>query len=131
MAASAAQGASSVAVQIVGTEPESLTLRISGTLSQGELAAAQRAASGRMRAGHRLKVLILVEDFEGWERGGQWDDFSFQAAHDQDIARMAIVGDPRWRELALMFAARDLRQFPIEYFAPERLAEARAWLAAG
>ena len=55
-------------------------------------------------------------------------DFSFQVAHDDDIERMAIVGDEQWRDLTLLFTSQGLRPFPIEYFAPGRLAEARAWL---
>ncbi len=41
---------------------------------------------------------------------------------------MAIAGDTRRKELALIFVAKGLRSFPIEYFetaAPDR---ARAWL---
>ena len=42
---------------------------------------------------------------------------------------MAIVGERKWEDLALMFTAEGLRQFPIEYFDSARLAAARAWLA--
>jgi hypothetical protein len=45
------------------------------------------------------------------------------------IERIAIVGDERWRDLALMFAAADLRKAPVEYFAPDAIAEARGWLS--
>jgi hypothetical protein len=43
---------------------------------------------------------------------------------------MAIVGDRKWDDLALMFTAKGLRAFPIEYFEPAQLGAARAWLAA-
>jgi len=33
-------------------------------------------------------------------------------------------------DLALIFTAKGLRPFPIEFFAPERLAAAQDWLAA-
>lgn len=120
-----------MSVEIVGAVQDLLTFRFRGTLTEADLRAAQHAAGSRIRPDDPLRILILLEDFGGWERGGQWDDFSFQAAHDQDIARMAIVGDPQWRDLALLFAARDLRPFPIEYFPAESLADARVWLTAG
>jgi hypothetical protein len=44
---------------------------------------------------------------------------------------MAIVGEERWRDLTLLFTSQGLRPFPIEFFTPERLAEARVWLAGG
>ena len=41
---------------------------------------------------------------------------------------MAIVGDTRWEDLALIFVAKGLRGFPIEYFEAAALDRARAWL---
>ena len=43
---------------------------------------------------------------------------------------MAIVGEEKWRDLALLFSSKDLREFPVEYFLAEQLAAARAWLDA-
>jgi hypothetical protein len=43
---------------------------------------------------------------------------------------ITIVGARKWADLALMFTAKGLRKFPIEYFEPAQLAQARAWLAA-
>jgi len=42
---------------------------------------------------------------------------------------MAIVGDKKWEDLTLLFTAKGLRKFPIEYFEPAAIAKARAWLA--
>jgi hypothetical protein len=41
---------------------------------------------------------------------------------------MAIVGDRRWKDLALIFACKGIRPFPIEYFAPSEIEKARVWL---
>ncbi len=59
-------------------------------------------------------MLVLTDNFEGWERGGAWNDFSFSDS-DASIERMAIVGDRKWEDLALLFTAKGLRAFPIEY----------------
>jgi hypothetical protein len=39
---------------------------------------------------------------------------------------MAIVGDRKWSDLALLFTSQGLRPFPIEYF--EGVDKAQAWL---
>jgi hypothetical protein len=44
---------------------------------------------------------------------------------------MAIVGDPHWKDLALMFAGKGLRSMEIEYFPTADADKARAWLASG
>jgi hypothetical protein len=119
-----------MAAEIVNVSGGMLTLKVSGRLSQAELAAAQQAAGEIIGTEGRWRMLVLIENFAGWERGGEWGDLSFQAAHDTSIERMAIVGDRKWEDLALIFTAKGLRPFPIEYFEPAQLAAARAWLAA-
>ena len=116
--------------EIVNVSGRVLTMKVSGKLTQAELAAVQQAAGETMGKEGRWRVLVLTENFTGWERGGDWGGLAFQAAHDASIERMAIVGDRKWEDLALMFTAKGLRAFPIEYFEPAQLAAARAWLAA-
>lgn len=107
-----------------------LTVRITGKLSQPELRAVQKSAAEILQRQGRMRILVLAEGFQGWERGGDWGDLSFQVGSDPFIERMAIVGEKKWEDLAVLFAAKGLRQFPVEYFPPAELAQARAWLAA-
>ncbi len=107
-----------------------LSARISGKLTHAELVALQKAASDRIiKLEGKVRLLVMVENFQGWERGGDWGDLTFQLEHDADIERMAIVGDRKWRDLALLFAAKGLRKFPIEYYESHELPKAQAWLA--
>jgi hypothetical protein len=87
------------------------------------------AAIGREidRAGP-VKVLVVLDGFEGWDSRDNWSDLSFYATYGDRIARLAIVGDERWRTEMLMFAVADLRTAPVEYFAGPAVAQARAWL---
>jgi len=107
-----------------------LTLKVSGQLTQPELKSIQTDAAAVFGTEGHWRILVLAENFLGWEPGGTWDDFSFQSGHDVLIERMAIVGERKWEQLALLFTAKGLRPFPIQYFGPAQLAEARAWLVA-
>jgi hypothetical protein len=75
-----------------------------------------------------VRLLFVLDGFEGWEAQDNWSDLSFFVRHGDSIARIAIVGDERWRDLALMFAAADLRKAPVEYFGERDLVKARSWL---
>jgi len=116
--------------EITNVSGNLLTLSVSGTLTQPELSSMQTAVAAIFGAEGQWRVLVLTDNFHGWERGGSWDDFSFQSEHDAHIERMALVGERKWEELALLFTAKGLRKFPIQYFTPAQVAEARAWLAA-
>ena len=119
-----------MSAQVGAVEDGILTLTVSGTLTQSELAEVQQAAADIIRAQGKVRLLVLAGDFAGWERDGEWDDFSFQEAFDPYIEKMAIVGDTRWEDLTLIFVAKDLRSFPIEYFAAGDVDKAQAWLKA-
>ena len=41
---------------------------------------------------------IWGEAFQGWKSGAIWDDMHFGFKHRNDIAKVAIVGGPRWVE---------------------------------
>jgi hypothetical protein len=118
-----------MAAKITGLHDGILNIVVSGQLTQQELAAIQAETAHVITTAGRIRILVLARDFAGWEKGGTWGDFSFQVAHDDDIERMAIVGDEQWRDLTLLFTSQGLRPFPIEYFLPARIADARAWLA--
>jgi hypothetical protein len=75
-----------------------------------------------------VRLLFVLDGFEGWDSQDNWHDLSFFVRHGDTIERIAIVGDERWRDLALMFAAADLRKAPVEYFRDTDLASARRWL---
>jgi hypothetical protein len=50
--------------------------------------------------------------------------------HDQDIAKIAVVGDEQWRDPVCAFLARGFRQAEVEFFLPTELTKARDWLEA-
>jgi hypothetical protein len=105
-----------------------MTLRASGLLKEDELLGVQKKMAAVISKQKKARILVLVEDFEGWDPNGTWNDFSFQDKLDPSIEKMAIVGDKKWQDLALMFSAQGLRGFPIEYFVPADLGKAQAWL---
>ncbi len=72
--------------------------------------------------------MIHLENFAGWESGEQWGDVSFFFRHDQDIERIAVAGDPRWRDEMQVFLFADYRQAEARFFAETDLEPARAWL---
>lgn len=104
-------------------------LRITGVLKRDEFAAAQAELAGKIDAGAKPRLLVIGEDFAGWERGADWDDLDFLFSHSGEIARIAVVADPRWEVQALAFAGAGVRQAPVKFFPANELAQARSWLA--
>jgi hypothetical protein len=118
-----------MAAKITDTTAGIVTVEVTGRLTESELAAVQNRMAEIIREHGKVRILVLTIAFEGWQKSGEWNDFTFQNKNDRYIERMAIVGDEQWKDLALMFTAKGFRPFPIEYFAPGELAKAHTWLA--
>ena len=104
-------------------------LRVSGTLKQAEFAEKQDLLAKKIDAGAKPRLLVISENFEGWERNTDWNDLDFLIAYSGAIAKIAIVAEPRWDAHALAFAGAGVRRAPVKIFLPDQLAEARTWLA--
>ena len=104
-------------------------LRISGILTRSEFGAEQSAIARKIDVGLKPRLLIILKDFEGWERGADWNDLDFMISHGGKISKIAIVAEPRWQALALAFAGAGVRRAPVKFFPPNELEQARSWLA--
>jgi hypothetical protein len=52
--------------------------------------------AGRDHAGNRkIRLLIVLDDFEGWDPRSSWSDPTFYVRHSDRLERIAIVGDER------------------------------------
>ena len=110
-------------------EPNEIrVLRISGTLKRSEFGTEQAALAGKIDVGARPRLLAILEDFEGWERGADWNDLDFLISHSDAIAKIAIVAEPRWETQALAFAGAGVRRALVKFFPPNEVAAARTWL---
>ncbi|HEX5007518.1 MAG TPA: STAS/SEC14 domain-containing protein [Hyphomonadaceae bacterium] len=105
-------------------------LDITGQLRKADWSECETALANEIQRVGSVKLLCVLQRFEGWEPNEDWNNLSFYVKHGDAIDRIAIVGQERWRDLALMFAAVDLRKGPVEFFPETSLAQARAWLSA-
>ena len=116
-------------VQIQQQPNDTYVLRISGILKRSEFGAEQSVLARNLDTGSKPRLLVILENFEGWERGADWNDLDFMISHGGKISRIAVVAEPRWETLALAFAGAGVRRAPVKFFPPNELDQARSWLA--
>jgi hypothetical protein len=106
-------------------------VHISGVLSKTELENVEAVAAREIKRLGKIKLLVILEQFQGWERGADWGDVTFFTMHDQDIERIAIVGAEKWRDDALAFTGAGLRKAAVKFYPSSESAQAHAWLLKG
>ena len=117
-----------MSVTIEQGEGDLRVMRITGLLKKSELDAVLATEERQWRPTTRVKVLVIVEDFKGWERGADWGDVGFFFEHDHQIEKIAIVSDPKWEVQTLAFAGAGVRRGQVKFFPKDQMALARAWL---
>ena len=77
----------------------------------------------------RIRVLFLMENFEGWTVGGAWEDFTLGPKF-WDVEKLAMVVDETWDEwMTWLFRVfTRVTGNELRFFKKERLPEAWDWL---
>ncbi len=103
-------------------------LDVAGTLQKHDFQRCQQMLINEMSRVGNIRLLFVLDGFEGWDQNDDWRDMSFYTKYGSSIDRIAIVGDERWRSETLMFAGADLRRAAVQFFTPESLNDARNWV---
>jgi hypothetical protein len=114
--------------EIISISEDFLTLKVSGNLAPSELPAAQKHTEDILQREGKKRVLVIVYCFQGWSKE-DLGHLSDELEVNSQIDRMAIVGDGKWEDLALLFFGKGIRGSAMEYFSGANLANAQAWLA--
>ncbi len=104
--------------------------RLSGLLTRSDRAEIEDHAVRTIARFGTVRCLLVLDDFRGWESDDDWGDLSFQQAHDDDMERIAVVGDEKWRDDVLAFMAAPLRSVDIRYFDAKESERADEWIRA-
>ncbi len=117
-----------MACEITQAGEDVVRIRISGQMCVADLRRVHETCIALMNKGGILKLLIMFENFQGWEHSSAWEQTDFMPDQGGQIRKLAFVGDEQWREKACAFVGKGLRTFEIEYFLSSALAEAERWL---
>jgi SpoIIAA-like len=109
--------------------PDLLVVTLTGLLTARDQATLVEWVRDMLQSVRPVRVLVLLDRFEGWKPEAAFDSDALWLEDDDRIARMAIVGNAVWRLRLLAFIVQPVRHTPIEYFETE--ADARRWLSAG
>jgi len=117
-----------MAYEILEIDNEIIRVRISGVMRLADQKALQEVARDLIDRGIKPRLVVMAENFEGWEKGEGWEDVGFLADYGNSIVKMAIVGDESWKEQVFMFTGKGLRATEIEFFPTSSLKEAELWV---
>ena len=112
---------------IDGTGPI-VAAKITGELSRADVSQIQAIARAAIQRNGKISALFFLDQFRGWKTEPGWGDMTFLNEHDKNIAKIAVVGETRWKDDVCAFLAKGFRSAAVEYFLPSEPYKARQWL---
>ncbi len=79
-----------------------LELKVSGKLTHEDYKVISPMLDSAVKEAKQPKIKALVDllDFEGWEIRAAWDDFKLGLAHGSEFTHIAIIGNKPWEKIA-------------------------------
>ena len=118
-----------MSIEWIEKDAKVLRHRIHGKMSESDMTEAQQALVVAVGKFGRVRGLVILDDFEGWEDSEKWGDLTFQQEHDREIERIAVVGEERWRDEILAFLVAPFRSADVRYFGEHELDRANDFIA--
>ena len=88
----------------------------------------EKRTSEQIDRNKKIKLLVLAEEFSGWDKEGDWGDVTFMNEYDPYIEKIAVVTDEKWKDQFFIYLGVGIRQASVEFFLPGQEQEARSWL---
>lgn len=104
-----------------------LHVSVSGKLTKEDYEQFVPVIERRIAEHGKVRILVRMHDFHGWDAAALWDDLRFDLRHFRDIERLAIVGEKAWEHGMAVFC-KPFTTAEIRYFEQDQEGEAQAWL---
>ncbi len=106
-----------------------IEIQVSGKLDKEAYEAFLPATEAKIAEFGKVRMLVILRDFHGWDAGALWEDIKFDLKHHNHIERLAIVGEMKWERMMATFC-KPFTSATIKYFDIDDAAVARAWIQA-
>jgi len=104
-------------------------VKLSGKLTVRDFQELQTLARLSLEQFGQLRMLVELEDFQGWSKETGWEDSTFLEENEQGMSKLAFVGDEKWKDEIFMFTGKPMRQIAIEFFPQDQFDQAQIWLS--
>lgn len=120
---------STMSYQLIQSLASEHWVSLTGRLTVSEFQALQALGTISLERFGQFRLLVELEDFQGWSRESGWEDSYFLTEDTGRLSRLAFVGDEKWKDEVFMFVGKEMRSTGIEFFSQDQLAQAKAWLS--
>ncbi len=104
-----------------------LIVRLSGKLTGADYKQFVPVIEQAIARYGKLRLLVEMHDFHGWDADALWQDVKFDFKHFNDIERLAMVGETTWQHW-MATICKPFTTAKVRYFEPGDIDAARQWV---
>ncbi|MDR3401531.1 MAG: STAS/SEC14 domain-containing protein [Chthoniobacter sp.] len=104
-----------------------MEIHLNGTLTKDDYERFVPDTEALIEQHDKIRMLVVMDDFHGWDAGALWEDIKWDAKHFNHVERIAAVGDKQWQKWMTSFC-KPFTTAKVRYFEHHQMPEARAWL---
>ena len=112
---------------ILETDENYLATRVTDKIVKNDYQKLLPIVYEQLQQGRKIRWYFEIEDFEGWEQKGLYEELNFDIKHGQALERLAMVGERKWTQW-LWDLMKPFTSAKVKHFAATQKQEARAWL---
>lgn len=105
-----------------------LDVTLIGTLVKTDYGMLLAAFQRNVAMHGKLRVLLDMTRFHGWDAGGLWEEVKFDLKHIHEMDRLAVIGEKHWQQATTSFAQAMLPA-ATRYFDVSEAPQAQTWIA--
>ncbi|HEC19057.1 MAG TPA: STAS/SEC14 domain-containing protein [Gammaproteobacteria bacterium] len=104
-----------------------IAFRLTGKLHDEDYKAFVPEVEALIAREGKIRLLLQLENFQGWDLHAAWDDITFGIKHFRDLERIAVVGDLGWEKWMLKLS-KPFSEAKTRFFPADEMIAAWDWL---
>ena len=112
---------------ILETEGNYIATKVSEKITKADYEKILPVINEQIQQYGKVRWYFEMEDFEGWELKGLYQELNFDIKHAQDLEKIAMVGEKKWTEW-LSDMMKPFTTAEVRHFKPSQKEEAKKWI---
>ena len=114
-------------LSILDAEGNYIATRVTGKITKADYQKILPIINEQLQTNEKIRWYFEMEDFEGWDMKGLYEEVNFDIKHAKDLEKIAMVGEKKWTEW-LSDLMKPFTSAEVKHFDPAQKEEAKAWI---
>ena len=112
---------------ILNAEGNYIATKVTGKISKADYQKVLPIINDQLQTNNKIRWYFEMEDFEGWDLKGLYEELNFDIEHARDLEKIAMVGEKKWTEW-LSDMMKPFTSAEVKHFESAQKEEALAWI---